>query len=73
MPVVEPEHPLGRLPLPPAHGDRPVLNLGDEERLDQAIEQFSRLVEGIQSRQSRLEHRVGGMLESGVSAGTDRG
>lgn len=35
-----------------------MLSLDDEERLDRAIERFSRLIEGIQSRQSRLEHRV---------------
>lgn len=35
-----------------------MLNLDDEERLDRTIEQFSRLIGGLQSRQSRLEHRI---------------
>lgn len=33
-------------------------HLDDDERLDHAIEQFSRIIEGLQSRQGRLEHRI---------------
>ncbi len=34
------------------------MNLDDDERLDQAIERFGSIVERLQARQDRLEHRL---------------